>query len=157
MLIGAFGTHWDRNAYEWNRIARRQLLGRRDGEVVDFSSARGIYVLHRGDEIYYVGLTIDYGRLSGRLSDHAKPTSRHSANWDAFSWFSFDGPGVYVEPPGFTQVDDDWDHYDLTISGAVKGLEAILIEVLTPPGNRRVEKHGDAERWDQVTSFDWST
>jgi len=155
MLIGAYGTHWDRDVYEWNRVARRRLVGERNGELVDFSAGRGIYVLHRGLEIYYVGLTIDYGRFSGRLSDHAKVTSRHHENWDAFSWFSFDAPGDHIDSNGLTQVDDDWDSYDLTISGAVRGLEAILIEVLAPPGNVRVEKHGGAERWEQVRALDW--
>ncbi|MCL3836867.1 GIY-YIG nuclease family protein [Aeromicrobium duanguangcaii] len=142
--------------YEWNRAGRRRLLGERDGEVVDFSASRGIYLLHQGDEVYYVGHTINYGRFSGRLSDHAKLTGRHGGKWDSFSWFSFDGPGDRVDSSGHTQVDDDWDHYDLTITGAVKGLEAILIEMLAPPGNVRVEKHGDAERWEQVCAFDWN-
>ena len=157
MLIGACGLRWQRDLYKWNRVNQRRLLGRRKGargkvRIADFSTARGIYVLHNPQGIYYVGLAFgDYGRMTGRLADHT--TDKHADQWDRFSWFSFDEPSDEVDNDGIVILDDDWDDYgELGAREAVKDLEAILIAALAPPGNTRAEKFGLAEIWDQVAN-----
>ncbi|MEO6472578.1 MAG: GIY-YIG nuclease family protein [Aeromicrobium sp.] len=154
MLIGACGLNWDATVYEWNKSAGRRILGQRSVgrgkvEVADFSGSRCIYVLYKGADIYYVGLSTSYGLLSGRLSDHLK--DRHAELWDQFSWFSFDAPSEEVDEDGVLILDDDWDFYDkLTANEAIKDLEAILIALLAPSGNRRNEKFAAGEKWTQV-------
>lgn len=160
MLIGAYGIGWDREAYDWNRLAGRQLLGWRAGKrgvkmVADFSGGRGVYALYQDDDLYYVGRTVNYGQFSGRLAGHANVSkSRHHANWNRFSWFSFDQPLDQPDDDGVHQLDDAWNHYDLYVEEAVGGLEAILISLLSPRGNPRVERHGGAERWEQLPNTD---
>lgn len=45
----------------------------------------GVYILYRGDELYYVGKA---NRLMSRLHDHAnKVTDEYYAHWDYFSAF----------------------------------------------------------------------
>lgn len=156
MLIGGYGLLWDRNHYQWNRVAKRRLLGRRDSgrkvTVADFSAGRGVYVMHNPQGgIYYVGLSVEYGRLAGRLSDHTK--DRHADYWTHFSWFSFDEPAETPDADGIYSVDDSWDTYDdLAAQDAVEGLEAIMISLLAPVGNWKDGKFGTARKWEQVAN-----
>ena len=69
----------------------------------------GVYALYKGDRIYYVGLTQD---LRSRLKRHL--ADRHQGAWDRFS--------VYV-----TRNDKD-----------MRELEALLIRIVSPQGNRQV-------------------
>jgi len=71
-------------------------------------NSSGVYVLHRGEEVYYIGLTSD---LRGRLKHHQQ--DRHARKWDRFS--------VYV----VRRVH-------------MKDLETMLLHVARPPGNRNV-------------------
>lgn len=46
----------------------------------------GVYVLYKGDELYYVGIA---NKLFSRLHDHSnKMTDRYYAHWDHFSAFA---------------------------------------------------------------------
>jgi len=54
--------------------------------VIDFKGQVGWYVLLKGEEIIYIGKTVD--RLWSRLAGHYNTKYRH---WDRFSWF-----GVYA-------------------------------------------------------------
>lgn len=69
----------------------------------------GIYVLRSNREIYYVGLA---SSLRGRLSDHMK--DHHKGKWDEFD--------LYIIRKGKRKY--------------IKELEALLIRVAKPTGNR---------------------
>lgn len=45
---------------------------------------RGIYVLYKGDEVYYFGLS--KSSLRGRLRQHAT-RDKHKGKWDNYSFF----------------------------------------------------------------------
>ncbi len=67
----------------------------------------GVYALYKGDKLYYVGLA---SNLMGRVNAHLK--DRHKARWDRFS--------VYL-----TTVDDH-----------IRPLEALMLRVFNPKGNK---------------------
>ncbi len=67
----------------------------------------GVYALYKGDKLYYVGLA---SNLMGRVNAHLK--DRHKGKWDRFS--------VYL-----TTLDDH-----------IRPLEALMLRVINPKGNK---------------------
>lgn len=67
----------------------------------------GVYALYKGDRLYYIGLA---SNLMGRVNHHLK--DRHSGKWDRFS--------VYLT------IDDEH----------IRPLEALMLRVINPTGNR---------------------
>ncbi len=129
-LIHAFGMFWGRENVAWERKPR--LLGRqsRSSTAVDFYGQEGVYLLHDRRDVVYVGRTTDQP-MGLRLQQHVR--DRLGSRWERFSWF-----GVYP-------VTDDGDldrskvgTYDLSM--LIVTMEALLIEGLEPPQNR---KRGD--------------
>ncbi|QQR73175.1 MAG: hypothetical protein IPJ17_17080 [Holophagales bacterium] len=128
-LINAFGMYWSREFVLWGSAPR--VLGQQQGGTpVDFSGERGVYLLHDGRAVVYVGRTTDQ-TLGVRLKQHT--ADRLNGRWDRFSWF-----GVYpVSESG--QLDNSAvGTYDLDM--LIVTMEALLIEGLEPPQNR---KRGD--------------
>lgn len=131
-IIQAFGMYWRRNLVRWSNTPK--LLGQqsRGAETVDFSGQVGIYLLHDGRETVYVGRSI--GRpLGKRLFEHTY--DRLNGRWDRFSWFgllSVTESGELLTEPVSTKQDV-----------LIATLEALLIEALEPPQNR---KRGDEFR-----------
>jgi len=74
---------------------------------------RGIYVLYKGNKIYYIGLS--KASLRGRLRQHALH-DRHKGKWDSFSFYQI-GKTKYI-----------------------KDIESLFLRVFRPPGNRVVGK-----------------
>ena len=108
-----------------------KLLGQQqNAEVVDFGPQKGIYILHDGRGTVYVGRTTDQP-LGRRLGQHT--TDRLNGRWDRFSWFGL----LAVEENGELS-----SRVALRTDEAVviAALEALLIEALEPPQNR---KRGD--------------
>jgi predicted GIY-YIG superfamily endonuclease len=78
--------------FKFFRMWPRHLLQRKDKhgllikrEVPELQRP-GVYILYRGDELYYVGKA---NRLFSRLHDHSnKITDEYYAHWDYFSAFS---------------------------------------------------------------------
>lgn len=74
-LITAYGRFWDRALWEEND---KQLYGvsikTKNAPSEDFSSAKGIYLLHKGYEVVYVGQATS---LQSRLDDHTVDDKRH--------------------------------------------------------------------------------
>ena len=70
---------------------------------------RGIYVLYKDGEIYYIGLS--KSSLKSRLRRHAL-RDRHKGRWDSFSFYQI----------GKTRFIND--------------VESLFIRVCNPPGNR---------------------
>ncbi len=123
--LRALGMFWQRQLVFWEgtpRLLGRQLAGAAN---VDFAGQTGVYLLHDHVRVIYVGRAVD--TLFARLKAHT--ADRLSGRWDRFSWF------------GLRSVDDDgklsnrelpWDQ-----NVVVETMEAVLIESLEPPLNRR--------------------
>lgn len=67
----------------------------------------GVYSLYKGEKLYYVGLATN---LMGRVNHHLR--DRHQGKWDRFS--------VYLTT--------ERDH--------IRPLEALMLRVINPPGNK---------------------
>lgn len=77
--------------FRFFRMWPRELFKKKDGkrllirEVTDLECP-GVYMLYKGDELYYVGRAKS---LFSRLHDHSnKVTDEHYAHWDYFSAFA---------------------------------------------------------------------
>lgn len=84
-IIRAFGMYWDRDAVEWKSSPR--ILGGlsdREVEAVNFCNQRGVYFLHDGGEVIYVGRALERP-LGTRLFEHT--FDRLKGRWNRFSWF----------------------------------------------------------------------
>lgn len=129
-LINAFGMYWSRNNVLWTsmpRILGQQQLG---STAVNFCDQKGVYLLHDGRAVVYVGRTTDQP-LGVRLRQHV--SDRLNGRWDRFSWF-----GVYAVAEDGTLNTAAAVSYDLSM--LIITMEALLIEGLEPPQNR---KRGD--------------
>lgn len=125
-VIRAFGMYWSRAQVAWKSnpaLLGRQLQG---ASTVDFSGQGGVYVLYDGHRPIYAGRAAT-GRLGQRLFEHTK--DRMASRWDRFSWFGLldvSNEGKLKSVP--VQVDAE---------ALTQILEAVLIELLEPPLNRR--------------------
>ena len=125
-VIRAFGIYWQREHVVWRRQPR--LYGRQQvaAKSVDFGSQRGVYVLADHHSVVYVGRAIERP-LGLRLYEHT--LDRLSGRWNRFSWFGLSGvsdAGKLTDEP-----------MTPTFASIVTAFEAILIETLEPPQNRR--------------------
>lgn len=125
-IINAFGMFWQRDLVIWKR--KPEILGRQQilAESVDFYDQRGVYLLHDNRDVVYVGRATDRP-LGKRLFEHT--LDRLSGRWNRFSWF------------GLRAVTDKGELKEKTISPStnqwISTMEALLIEGLEPPQNRR--------------------
>jgi hypothetical protein len=127
--IKAFGMFWRRDKVQWTQkptLLGEQLSG---SNQVNFSDQAGVYLLHDQTRVIYVGQASVDGSLGARLYAHTR--NRLSGRWDRFSWF------------GVRKVNNkDGSLADISESGIEYGnfigaLEAVLIEGVEPPQNRR--------------------
>jgi hypothetical protein len=125
-VIRAFGIHWQREHVVWRRQPR--LYGRQQvaAKSVDFSGQRGVYVLSDHHTIVYVGRAVERD-LGLRLYEHT--LDRLSGRWNRFSWF-----GLYDVSDAGKLTEESLAP---TFGSIVTAFEAILIETLEPPQNRR--------------------
>lgn len=125
--LRAFGMFWQRALVSWTKpkLLGRQQLGAAE---VNFSEQVGVYLLHDRERVIYVGRAAD--TLFARLKMHT--TDRLGGRWDRFSWFGLRsvGDGGALSEPAVA-----WSH-----EVVIETLEALLIESLEPPLNR---KRGD--------------
>lgn len=123
--LRAFGMYWKRDAVIWR--GRPKLLGRQAiaASSVNFANQIGVYLLHDRDRVIYVGRATD--ALVTRLLMHT--VDRLGGRWDRFSWFGLRNVG----PDG--ELIDAAVPWDQTV--VIETLEALLIESLEPPLNRR--------------------
>ena len=124
--IYAFGMFWDKARVRWT--ASPSILGRQQigADSVDMAQQRGVYLLYDGRDVVYVGRCTDR-RLGARLYEHN--FDRLKTRWNRFSWF------------GLCPVTEDGDlgtpaqgHSSELLIAA---MEALLVEALEPPQNRR--------------------
>lgn len=127
-LINAFGMFWSRDRVHWKSTMPRLLGVQQSGSVaVNFTGQAGVYVLCDGSRAIYVGRVTE-PRLGQRLFEHTR--DRLTGRWDRFSWF------------GVRSVRNDGDLTPIPASGIavaslIATMEALLIEGLEPPQNRR--------------------
>jgi len=79
---------WPRTVFKKKDDSGRLLIR----TYVEEIEKPGVYILYRGDELYYVGKS---NRLISRLHSHAnKTTDRYYPHWDYFSAFVLKGPAA---------------------------------------------------------------
>lgn len=125
-VIRAFGIYWQREHVVWRRQPR--LYGRQQvaAKSVDFGGQRGVYVLADHHTVIYVGRAVERP-LGQRLYEHT--LDRLSGRWNRFSWFGLYG---VADTGKLTE-----NELAPTFASIVTAFEAILIETLEPPQNRR--------------------
>ncbi|RLJ62813.1 HTH domain-containing protein [Sulfurisoma sediminicola] len=128
-VIRCLGMYWQRDMVVWRNDPR--IFGKQQAlsKPVDFGGQRGIYILYDHHTVVYVGRSVDRP-LGRRLFEHT--IDRLGSRWNRFSWFGLldvtdDGKLVEVPPK-------------VTLPTLISTLEALLIEALEPPQNR---KRGD--------------
>ncbi len=125
-IIQAFGMFWQRELVLWSN--NPSLLGRQQigADPVDFSKQSGVYLLYDDRDVIYVGRSSERP-LGTRLYEHTQDRLR--GRWNRFSWF------------GLRRVTDCGELGDEALNptrdSLIATLEALLIEGLEPPQNRR--------------------
>ena len=131
----SYGLLWSRDKVNWeggrkqNKRWNQGLLGQENegDKPKDFSGEPGIYLLHQHGQVMYVGQTKE--ELYSRLSDHTKDIL--SDRWDEFSFFSLGEVGQ------INHSDQPMSDTSVQKKVIVDLLEAVLIEVILPPLNRK--------------------
>ncbi len=127
-LIKSFGMFWSRHEVFWKNNPSLYGAEQKGADKVDFASQVGIYMLHDGREVLYIGQAMDQSIVQ-RLYQHT--SDRLGGRWDRFSWFGFKG----VMPDGSLlpiAIDQTISYYELADT-----LEAIMVEGLEPRQNRK--------------------
>jgi len=137
--LRAFGMFWRREAVLL--AGKPKLLGRQVAGATDvnFAGQIGVYLLHDRERVIYVGRAVD--TLFARLKAHT--TDRLGGRWDRFSWF------------GLRTVGEDGELSDSGVPWSqdvvVETMEAVLIESLEPPLNRKRGDNFSGAEYLQVT------
>lgn len=128
-IINSFGMYWQRDLVVWRNDPK--LYGKQQAlsKPVDFGKQKGIYILYDHHTVVYVGRTIDRP-LGKRLFEHT--VDRLGSRWNRFSWFGL----LDVTQEGSLRE----TALNTSLASLVATLEALLIEALEPPQNR---KRGD--------------
>lgn len=128
-IIRCLGMYWQRDFVVWKGEPR--IFGKQQAlsKPVDFGSQRGIYILYDHHTVVYVGRSVDRP-LGRRLYEHT--IDRLGSRWNRFSWF------------GLLEVTNEGKLVEVSLKvslpSLIATLEALLIESLEPPQNR---KRGD--------------
>ena len=132
-IMKAFGMFWRRDWVDWT--TKPVMFGQQQegADSVNFADQIGVYLLHDGREVIYVGRLTEK-RLATRLSEHTR--DRLNGRWDRFSWFGL----LKVTAEGNLIQEDIGS---ITQEDIIVTLEALLVEGLEPRQNR---KRGDAFR-----------
>ncbi len=129
LIIHSFGMYWQRDLVVWRNdpkvYGKQQALSK----AVDFGKQKGIYILYDHHTVVYVGRSIDRP-LGKRLFEHT--VDRLGSRWNRFSWF---GLLDVTQEGGLREI-----ALNISLVSLVATLEALLIEALEPPQNR---KRGD--------------
>lgn len=127
-LINAFGMFWSRDLVMWRSTMPKVLGVQQSGSaIVNFTSQAGVYVLHDKSRAIYVGRVTE-PRMGLRLFEHTR--DRLSGRWDRFSWFGVRGVRSNGELAPIPSS-------GIAVSSLIATMEALLIEGLEPPQNRR--------------------
>lgn len=128
-IIHSFGMYWQRDLVVWRNDPKMYGKQQALSKPVDFGKQKGIYILYDHHTVVYVGRSIDRP-LGKRLFEHT--VDRLGSRWNRFSWF------------GLLDVTQEGNLRETVLNASiavlVATLEALLIEALEPPQNR---KRGD--------------
>lgn len=128
-IIRSFGMYWQRDLVVWKNDPKMYGQQQASAKSVDFGHQKGIYILYDHHTVVYVGRSIDRP-LGKRLFEHT--VDRLGSRWNRFSWF------------GLLDVTNEGNLREVPVKASlaalVATLEALLIEALEPPQNR---KRGD--------------
>jgi hypothetical protein len=128
-IIHSFGMYWQRDLVVWRNDLKMYGKQQALSKPVDFGKQKGIYILYDHHTVVYVGRAIERP-LGKRLYEHT--VDRLGSRWNRFSWFGLldvTQEGNLRETP-----------FNSSLAALVATLEALLIEALEPPQNR---KRGD--------------
>jgi len=128
-IIHSFGMYWQRDLVVWRNDLKMYGKQQALSKAVDFGKQKGIYILYDHHTVVYVGRAIDRP-LGKRLYEHT--VDRLGSRWNRFSWFGLLDV-TYEGNLRETQL-------NTSLAALVATLEALLIESLEPPQNR---KRGD--------------
>lgn len=128
-IIHSFGMYWQRDLVVWRNDPRMYGKQQASSKPVDFGKQKGIYILYDHHTVVYVGRSIDRP-LGKRFFEHT--VDRLGSRWNRFSWFGL----LDVTQEGNLRE----TALNTSLASLVATLEALLIEVLEPPQNR---KRGD--------------
>ncbi|NOT18046.1 MAG: hypothetical protein HOP20_08290 [Sulfuriferula sp.] len=128
-IIHSFGMYWQRDLVVWRSDPKMYGKQQALSKAVDFGKQKGIYILYDHHTVVYIGRSIDRP-LGKRLAEHT--VDRLGSRWNRFSWF------------GLLDVTQEGNLRETTLNTSLASLvatfEALLIETLEPPQNR---KRGD--------------
>lgn len=128
-IIHSFGMYWQRDLVVWRNDLKMYGKQQALSKPVDFGKQKGIYILYDHHTVVYVGRSIDRP-LGKRLFEHT--VDRLGSRWNRFSWFGL----LDVTQEGSLRE----TALNTSFASLVATLEALLIEALEPPQNR---KRGD--------------
>jgi hypothetical protein len=140
-FIQAFGMYWQYDKVDWKNQPSLHGKAQRGAKTVDFGAQKGVYLLHDGRHVVYVGRTNDQ-TIGQRLLQHTY--DRLNGRWDRFSWF------------GVLPVNEDGSLGEAAdgsfgVDDLISAMEALLIEAIEPPQNRRRGDQISAVEYLQVT------
>ncbi|MGX5817176.1 HTH domain-containing protein [Chitinophaga lutea] len=127
-LIKTFGMFWSRTSVLWKNNPNLLGVEQRGAVPVNFAGQIGLYLLHDGREVIYIGQAVDQS-ISQRLYQHT--SDRLGGRWDRFSWFGF--KGVRLDGT-LTEVNQN---VAVQFNELIDTMEAILVEALEPRQNRK--------------------
>lgn len=138
--IQSLGVLWRRDWVRWTSNPKLRGSAPNGVKAIDFSDQRGVYILYDGARPVYAGRVTDRP-LGKRLGEHVN--DRLGARWDRFSWF------------GLRPVTEDGDLGPVPSTNCssetfIGDLEAVLIEALEPPLNRRRGDDFEAKEYRQI-------
>jgi hypothetical protein len=125
-IIRSFGMYWQRDLVVWRGDPKMYGKQQALAKPVDFGKQKGIYILYDHHTVIYVGRSIDRP-LGKRLYEHT--IDRLGSRWNRFSWFGL----LEVTQEGNLKETT----FNTSLASLVASLEALLIEALEPPQNRR--------------------
>ncbi|NOT11415.1 MAG: hypothetical protein HOP23_06225 [Methylococcaceae bacterium] len=125
-IIRSFGMYWQRDLVVWRGDPKMYGKQQALSKPVDFGKQKGIYILYDHHTVVYVGRSIDRP-LGKRLYEHT--IDRLGSRWNRFSWFGL----LEVTQEGNLKETT----FNTSLASLVASLEALLIEALEPPQNRR--------------------
>ena len=122
----ALGMFWQRDLVTWS--GKPSILGTEQpgAAAVNMTDQNGVYLLHDFRDIVYVGRATE-ATLGSRLYAHTR--DRLKTRWNRFSWFGFREVG---DNGTLGPIPKTYELRDVVVA-----MEALLIEALEPPQNRK--------------------
>ena len=128
-IIQALGMFWNREQVLWKTSPDLFGVQQIGANPINLNEQIGIYLLHDGREVIYVGQAIGQ-TITQRLFQHT--LDRFSGRWDRFSWFGF----YSVDDSGKTMKFNETER-TIKLTDIADTLEAVLVESLEPRQNRK--------------------